>query len=308
MSPRTWPSWLGAGLLTLMWLLPAAVRNGFALGLAHVYCRRQSPKQRIVDINLQLCFPDLDAGARQALYLRYQTALLRVVFLSPRLWWGSAASLDRHCSFHGQHYLDQALADNQAVVLSVSHTLALDVGMIAMSPNYPLQGFYKPFENPVLDWLVRRSRTRFGGVPMARGEGFRAIIQGLKRGAILCYLTDEDLGRKGSVFAPFFGHQKATFAMLPRIVKHTSAVVIPMATYYDAKQDRFHTRFFEPLANYPTDDKIDNATRLNASIEATVRHQPDQYLWKLRLFRTCPAGGHSRYRQIERGELTLDDV
>lgn len=59
------------------------------------------------------------------------------------------------------------------------------------------------------------------------------MIRGLREGKSLCYLSDEDLGHEGSVFAPFFGNSKATLAMLPRIARATDAVVIPMTTYYD---------------------------------------------------------------------------
>ncbi|MEE9321717.1 MAG: lipid A biosynthesis acyltransferase [Granulosicoccus sp.] len=308
LSPRTWPSWLGAGALTLVWLLPARLRNGFAAALARHYSRHNTSQRRTAEINFQACFPELDDNARRAFFTRYLTAMMQSVFLTPRLWWGSALSIQKYARYHGIDYVDAARAVDQPVVLLVSHTVALDVGMIAMSPDYPLQGFYKPFDNPVVDWLVHRSRTRFGGYPVARGNGFRAMIKGLKSGAILCYLSDEDLGPKGSVFAPFFGHQKATLAMLSRIVKNTNAVVIPMASYYNAEDDRFDVHFLAPLKDYPCETDVLSATKMNEAVEATVRLNPEQYLWKLRLFRTCPDGGGSRYRRIESGEMTPADL
>jgi len=308
LSPNTWLSWIGVGALSFVWLWPARLRNGLAALLANAYHQRDSAQWRTVDINLQACWPALDAVQRKQFYRAYLTAMLQTILLSPRLWWGSAKSIQQHTRFHGRERLEHAHANGQAVILLVSHTTALDVGMIAMAPDLPLHGIYKPFENPVIDWLVHRSRTRFGGNPVARGDGFRAMIKGLKTGGIMCYLSDEDLGAKGSVFAPFFGHQKATLAMLSRIVRRTEAIVIPMATFYDADLDRFDVHFLEPLADFPVDDEIENATRMNRAVEDTVRLNPEQYLWKMRLFRTCPDGGSSRYRQIERGELTPADL
>lgn len=307
-TPANWPSWLGAFLLTLCWLLPAKVRNNLASVAASLYSRRDSSHWRIVNINLQACFPELDEAQRRGFYRRYLAALLQSVMLTPRLWWGSAAAIQSHTRFKGIEQVDSLIASQKPVVLLISHTIALDVGMIAMAPDYDLQGFYKPFPNPVVDWLVHRSRTRFGGNPVARGNGFRAMIKGLKEGALLCYLSDEDLGAKGSVFAPFFGHRKATLAMLPRIAKNTGAVVVPMATYYNADTDAFEVHFLPQLEDYPGDDDIDNATVMNRAVEATVRLSPEQYLWKLKYFRTCPDGGEGRYRRIERGELSVRDL
>lgn len=304
LGPRTWASWVGAGALTLCWLLPARVRNVAAAGAARLYLRRPSKHRRIADINLRACFPELDSAARDRVLERYLSGLLQSSILMPRLWWGSAGSIRKHTRWHGREHLDVARTDDRSVILLISHTVALDVGMIALSPDYPMHGIYKPFRNSVVDWLVRRSRSRFGGDPVARGNGFRGMVRGLQSGSLLCYLSDEDLGRDGSVFAPFFGRTKATLAMLPRLVRKTDAVVLPMATFYDPVTDCFDVHFLPPLDQPLDDDEVANATRMNEAIEATVRIEPAQYLWKTRLFTTCPDGGSGRYRRIERGDLS----
>ena len=308
LGPSTWPSWLGVGALSLLATLPNGARHLVARGATAVAMRVSGRERRRIDVNFRACFPELDAAGRLALERRYRVALFDAVLRMPLLWWGSAERLERNLVTHGKARLDEALAAGTPVVLLISHTVALDGGMIAMSPRYALQGFYKPFPNPVLDWLVRRSRTRFGGVPFARGNGFRAMIRGLQEGKILCYLSDEDLGREGSVFAPFFGHRKATLAMLPRIARKTGATVIPMATYLDHRSGAWEVHFDAPLAPYPSGDAVADAALMNAAIERSVRARPEQYLWKLALFRTCPDGGRSRYRRIETGELSPEEL
>ena len=307
LGPATWPSWVGVGVLTLLAGLPSGARHALARAAAALAMRLTGRERKRLDINLRACFPALDADARRAFERRYRVALFDAVLRAPLLWWGSAERLERHLRLVGGERLDAAIARGP-VVLLISHTVALDGGMIAMSPRYPFQGFYKPFGNPVLDWLVRRSRTRFGGNPVARGNGFRAMIKGLRNGKLLCYLCDEDLGAEGSVFAPFFGHDKATLAMLPRIVRATGATVLPMATYYDHRDGAYEVHFQEPLEPYPSGDSVADATRMNAAIERSVRERPEHYLWKLALFRTCPAGGPSRYQQILDGRLTVEEL
>jgi len=141
--------------------------------------------------------------------------------------------------------------------------------MIALSFNYPLTGFYKPFNNPVVDWLILRARLRFGGRPFARGEGFRQIIRSVKKHEILCYLCDEDYGPDASVFAPFFGHQKATLKMLPKIVQHTKAKVFPMASYLNTQTGRYDVHIQPAIDDYPTGDEVQDAANLNEAIEAS---------------------------------------
>ena len=308
--------WLAVGILRLVCLLPAGVRRAVARSLARLRVaveiggssRRRTRNWNTVDINLQACLPELDAAGRRALYEDHLTALIGTVMLTPRLWFGSAALLERTTRYHGLQHLQSAYASGRPVVLLISHTVALDMGILALSPRFDMHGIYKPFENPVIDWLVSRSRRRFGGQPTARGAGMRTLIKSLRQGRILCYLSDEDFGVHGSVFAPFFGHQKATLAMLPRIVRMSDARVIPMAAWLDAQHESIDVQFFAPFENFPHDDEIVNATRLNTATEVTIRARPEQYLWKIRLFRTCPAGGDSRYGQIERGELTPEQL
>lgn len=308
LGPATWPTWLGIGLLTLVWALPAVIRNALAGLLGKIQSRRDSRHRRTALVNIEACRPELNQSERQAFLERYMSALMQTVFLTPRLWWASRKHIQRKTRFHGRQHIDAAVNNNRALVVLVSHTVCLDAGLIALSPDYPMRGVYNPFPNPVIDWLVLRARCRFGGQPYARGSGFRPIIKGLQEGCLFFYLSDEDLGAKGSVFAPFFGHKKATLAMLPRIVRKTNAVVVPMVTHYDARSDCFDVHFLDPLEHYPTEDDVENARALNAAIERGIEILPEQYFWKLRLFRTCPDGGTSRYARIERGELTPDEL
>lgn len=295
-------------LLTLVWVLPGRVRNWIAAKLAKLQSRRDSRHRRTALVNIEACMPDLSESERIAFLEKYLTALMQSVMLTPRFWWGSKKHIQSKTRFHGREYIDRAIEDDKALVVLVSHTVCLDAGLIALSPDYKMTGVYNPFPNPVIEWLVFRSRTRFGGQPFARGSGFRAIIRGLQERCLFFYLSDEDLGAKGSVFAPFFNRTKATLNMLPRIVRKTNAIVVPMATYFDPSTNSFDVHFFPELENYPVDDDVKNATALNLAIEQGIAVKPEQYFWKLRLFRTCPDGGNSRYARIERGELLPSDL
>jgi len=269
--------------------------------------RRDTATNRAVDINLRACFPKFDDVMRNAIHERYLAVHLQAYFLLPRNWWGSKQSFDRISRVHNQHFLDDALKTKRPIVLLVTHSCALDAGLCALARNYPLQGIYNPIKNPVLDYLVLRGRSRFGE-PVSRGDGFRQLIKGLNNGQLMCYLCDEDYGAQGSVFAPLFSHQKATLAMLPRIVKKTNALVVPMITHHSSDDDGIDIHLFEALQNYPSGDAVVDATTMNTAIAETIQLQPAQFTWKLRIFKTCPHEKDTRYGQIERGELRVEDL
>ena len=308
LQPSTWPSWIAAGCLTFVSVLPAVIRNGLARMLAKLFSLLNNSNKRVFDINIQVCFPDLDESERQAFYVDHLAALIQTAFLLPRQWWAILDRMPIKTQIIDNHHVDQVKESGQSIILLTSHTVALDAGLRALAPSYYLEGIYKPFENPVLEYLVMRGRMRFGAEPRARGGGLRTLLKKVAAGAMLVYLSDEDLGKEGSVFAPFFGHQKSTLAMLPRLAKRSGAAVIPMYSYYDAKIDTVKVQFSPPLEDYPAEDEIENATRMNAAIEQSIAHCPKQYIWKMRLFRTCPRGGISRYQQVINGELNPQDI
>ncbi len=311
LGPNTWLTWLAAGLLSLISFLPLFITRTMASGLSTLYTQklgRNSRHVRTVHINLKACYPELDDAERDALAHRYFTTLMLTVLRMPQQWWRGEAYLRRNTVVYGLEAVRQAREQGEACVFLISHTVSLDAGMIKLSLDLPLVGFYKPFNNPVVDWLVLRARLRFGGKPFARGQGFRQIIRQMKQHEILCYLCDEDYGPEASVFAPFFGHEKATLKMLPKIVKHTQANVYPMATYLNISTGLYEVHIQPAIENYPTGDDVRDAAALNDAIVASVRQDPSQYLWKLQLFRSCPHGKDSRYKQVERGELEPESM
>ena len=50
--------------------------------------------------------------------------------------------------------------------------------------------------DPVVNWLLNRGRMRFGCFLLARTQGLRPAIRGLKQGLAFYYLPDEDFGHK----------------------------------------------------------------------------------------------------------------
>ncbi len=308
---RTWPSWFGASVLTLISLMPMAIKRQLASLLTWLYIQKIGSNSRHVktaQINLLACFPELDIASRNKLLRDYFFTLMLAVFQIPKQWWQSKEAVKNSAKRIGLEPVTTALEKGEACAFLISHTVCLDAGLVALSPDFDMTGFYKPFNNPVLDWLIQRSRSRFGGKPIARGDGFREVIRRMKDGSILCYLCDEDYGPEASVFAPLFAHQKATLKMLPKITKLTKAKIFPMATYLNTTTGKYEIRIQPALENYPSGDEVVDAAKLNSAIEDSIRQDPTQYLWKLQLFRSCPHGKDSRYLQIARGELTAENI
>jgi hypothetical protein len=57
----------------------------------------------------------------------------------------------------------------------------------------------------------------------------------------------------------------------------------------------YRVRFEEPWSDFPSDDPVADAARMNRWIESEIRRNPAQYLWVHRRFKTRPPGEPSLY-------------
>ena len=57
----------------------------------------------------------------------------------------------------------------------------------------------------------------------------------------------------------------------------------------------YRVRFLPPWTDWPTDDPLADAARMNTFIEAQVRLHPAQYFWVHKRFKTRPEGAAAIY-------------
>lgn len=181
------------------------------------------------------------------------------------------------------------------MILLVAHTVAVDMGGIALADELQLAAVANELRDPVLDWVVRRARARYSAGLHARSAGLRPALRELRAGRALFYSADEDLGARNSVFVPFFGHPKATLATLGRLARVADAVVLPVYPTYDAASGRYRVYVRPPLAGFPSGDPETDARAMNRALEECIALDPAQYLWSFRLFRTRADGTRAPY-------------
>jgi KDO2-lipid IV(A) lauroyltransferase len=204
--------------------------------------------------------------------------------------------LKRLCRTRDRQYLDQALAENRRVILLVAHFVSVEIGGIFLSIDTPVVDIYRTLRNPVFDRAGKLSCERFKGTMVEMSEGITAAIREAKKGALLHYIPDQDAGTKNAAFVPFFGVPASTITMLGRLARITDAQVIPCFTR-QLPWGRGYEIIFKPaLENFPTDDAIADARRMNDEIEKAVSEMPEQYFWVHKRFKTRPPGEQAFYR------------
>ncbi len=287
-------TYLGIAMLWLIHFLPlrflARLGNGLGAALYLLLGRRR----QIAEKNLALCFPDTPVQERKRWVQKHFKAYVRAVLEHSILFWGSKKRIQHMVQVEGmEHFI---AIQGRPVILFAPHFVGLDAGGLRITTEYPGTSMYARQSNPILDKLLRHGRERFGRTKLVlRTEGLRPLIRHIKAGIPAYFLPDMDLGREGAYFIPFFGIPAATIPSLSRLVKLTSAVIIPCITWQEA-HGHYRLEFFPPWEDWTGNDPLLETKKMHTFLETQIRKAPWQYLWTHQRFKTRPEGEHSFYK------------
>ncbi len=138
-------------------------------------------------------------------------------------------------------------------------------------------------------------RLKYGGKVYERNAGIKSIVKALKDGNHSFFLPDQDLGAsKSTVFVPFYAQEKCTLVVLPKLAHLANAIVVPMFSCYNEEERKYEVVFDHYFENYPSENIVDDVTRMNKAIENEVLTREKQYMWFLKIYKT-QSDGHSVY-------------
>ena len=289
LAPRHWPAWLGIGLIRVLVWLPAR----WVIALGALFSAAVSPllraRRHVIARNLELCFPELDPAAREALRRDATREMGRMLGEFALGWFASdrkLARLDVHTA--GLEHLAATRAQGRGVLLVGGHFSHLELCARLVSRQIPIAGMYRRMDSDVFEYMVLRARLGYADTMFDKDQ-LRASVKYLKRGGTIWYAPDQDMRGKDSVFAPFFGISASTITATHHLARLSGAAVLPFF-HRRTPDGGYALRLGAPLENFPGDDVVADTTRVNAAIEAMVREAPAQYLWAHKRFKTRPPG------------------
>jgi KDO2-lipid IV(A) lauroyltransferase len=281
-------------LLALVWLLqwlplPLLALLGRGLGaLLHAFGRA---RRRVALANVALCLPELDARARRALVREHFGWIGRSLLERALLWYAPRARLERLIHVEGDVHL--AERSERPVMWLVPHFLAVDVAGTAtqLFQGRMVVNVYTEQSNAVLDAALKKGRGRFGRAELlTRRQSALPMVRAIKRGHAFFNPSDMDFGLRDAAFVPFFGHAAATLLAPSRLARSLNMIVQPVVGELLPGGQGYRIRFLAPWTDWPSDDPVADAARMNRWIEAEIRRCPAQYLWVHKRFKTRPPG------------------
>jgi Kdo2-lipid IVA lauroyltransferase/acyltransferase len=275
--------------------LPLGVIHTLGRGLGRVLHLVARQRRHVALRNVQLCLPKLTALQQESLVREHFAWLGRSLLERSLLWHASPERLRSLIKVEGDVHL--AERSDRPVMWLVPHFMALEVAATAVQLFQTRRGgtIYQSQSNPVFDAAMRRGRERFGqSVLFSRHDGAKTLIRTIRQEKLGFFnLPDMDFGLKDAAFVPFFGVPAATLLAPSRMAKMLNMVVQPIVA--EMTSDGWRVRFEEPWTEWPTDDAVADAARMNAWVASEILTNPAQYLWVHRRFKTRPEGEPSVY-------------
>lgn len=292
--PRYWPTWFGVALIAALSRLPVGLLLGIGAALGAFAGQILRGRRRIVRVNIALCFPELDAAAREQRVNAHFRDLGIGVFEAMLAWFASDARLAVRGEVVGLEHLRAAQADGSGVLLLTGHFTTLELGARYLCiAGVPFHAMYRPYANAVLDFWMHRWRESRSGLPALPRDDLRALVKALRQGRAIWYAPDQTLDRRISVFAPFFGVPVGTITATARLAEMGRAKVVPFFPQRIA--GRYRIVILPALEAFPSGDELADATRINRVLEDGIRLAPSQYFWIHRRFKRVPPGTPNPY-------------
>jgi KDO2-lipid IV(A) lauroyltransferase len=247
---------------------------------------RLAPKmRRVVHRNLEICFPDLDSAAVEALARRQFEALAMSIPECAAAWLGPRDVPGRF-DIVGAEHLNAAVARGKGALLYTGHFTPLDICGAKFKTLVPLYAaMVSQRSSPILDELQRRGRARNSHEIIA-SDSVRSLLKFLKRNGVVWYAPD--LAYREGELLPFFGEPAMTNIATSKIARMSGAAVLPYQYRRIEGSARYEIRIYPPLDAFPSDDPVADTRRLAVFLEQFIRDAPEQYQWIHKRFRFRP--------------------
>ncbi len=284
-------------ILRLLSLLPLPIAHivGTILGRALFYLPNQS--RQTTQTNIRLCFPELPAQQQRTLIKNSLIEMGKSISEMGYLWFRPKSDCLKLISkVSGEKYLHEAMQKNRGIIIAAPHLGAWEIIGLYCADIYPITILYRPPKIEQLDKMIRTARQKNGAklVP-TNSHGVKSLYKALSDGELIGILPDQDPGKNGGIFAPFFNIETNTMLLLSRLAKKNDSPVIFCYAERLPKGKGFHLHFIP--ANHKVSDAqpLIAATTLNSEIEKYVRKIPEQYQWSYKRFRSRPKGENRIY-------------
>jgi KDO2-lipid IV(A) lauroyltransferase len=275
-------------LIALVRAMPGTLvdRAGALLGRA-VYLFDRTHR-RVAERNVAAAFPGRSDAERRnivrgafAHFGRLLMELLKFSTLSPE-------DMLARVEFEGEEHVRAAHAQGRGVLFVTGHFGYWELQAMVHSLRLkPMAVVARALDNPPLNALLERIRTRTGNSVIYRQGTLRRILRTLQAGEGVGILIDQHIMTRDAIYVDFFNRPAATTSAVAMLALRTGAPVVPLfALPLGAGRYRMvYEHAVVPPASSSADAVQEFTQRCTDVLEMYVRRNPELWLWMHRRWR-----------------------
>src|SRR5690554_255040 len=278
---------LAAYALRLLALLPLSLSRHLGVLLGWGAWHLNGRSRKVSEVNIDICFSDLDSAARQQLVRNSLIETGKSATELAYLWLHPQQALQLIRSIDGDQPLRDTLASGQPVIVLAPHLGCWEMVNFWLSSEFNLHAMFKPSKFEAVNELVGDSRSHFKStLHPATARGVAGLVRALKSGPVVTgILPDQVPDKRGGGIAPFFGRPALTGTLASKLLQQSGARAFMVFAKRLANSEGYELVVRDPdPAIYDTDLDTSLAA-MNRSIEALIREAPEQYIWNYKRFR-----------------------
>jgi len=270
--------------------LPMSAVRVIGRGIGRLAYVVDAPHRRIALENLENAFPKRPENERRdlarAMFAHFGALLFELLKFST---WSREQML---ASFEteGEDRVRQVLQQGRGVLFFTGHFGYWEIHALAHALRFdPNSVLARPLDNPILDAMLERIRTRTGNTVIQRRGAVRRILRTLASGRGVAILIDQHLHDADAVYVGFFQRPAATTSALAALALRTGAPVVPVFAL-PLPHGRYRLIYEHPVEPPlgDTPDAVREYTqRCTDVLEMYVRRHPELWLWMHRRWRNA---------------------
>lgn len=298
---RKRPAWLEHGLALLLAcafgffrLLPLSVARAIGRGVGKVTYFFFGPDFLNVQKHVQIALrEELTPAQRERLVYEYWQHLPQVMIEAAHLKFCTRENARDYFVIPDLAELNARKAQGKGAILVSGHIGNWDAGPYILAVlGYNTVLVHNPGSVPPVFEYIKRQRE-IGGLRLSsRFEQIRTLKREIDAGAFVCLASDMNAGRRGT-FLPFFGVQASSYISAAALQQFTGVPIFILTAprLPDGKLEVKLWKTIEPVeAQDRAADRLRIMHEIHATLEASIRAYPVQWLWHYRRFRSRPAG------------------
>lgn len=289
--PKFWLTWLGVIILYSISWLPFKLQLAMGRILGRLIFKLASKRKHVAITNLRLCFPKKNEQELQhILKMNFENTGI-ALFETGMGWWWPNWRVARKVKVTGSHHITKAQAQGNGVLVLGMHNLSLEMCARGAGLDNPLVVFYRPHNNPLMEFFQHRGRARSNKYMLGKRD-VKGLLRALNDKDACAYLPDQDYGRNKSLFVPFFAVKEAATTTGTLIFAHKkNTKTVMMIPRRNADNSGYTVEVSAPFDNFPSDNAEHDLIIINQALEKAIMVQPEQYMWLHRRFKTRPNEG-----------------